>query len=88
MSDKQLTFRCVDPSGSCDGLFLSNFGPLHPENCCEFVRERVYFGASGRKCVVDGFFCPERIYADKLIYFQCFLRIRELAHQKKLEEQR
>jgi hypothetical protein len=30
MSDKQLTFRCVDTSAFHDGLFLSNFSPLHP----------------------------------------------------------
>jgi len=50
---------------------------------CEFVLAPVYQGASGRTCSLDKSICPERLYADKDLFLNCFLRKRELNYQKK-----
>jgi hypothetical protein len=49
---------------------------------CEFVLAPIYQGASGRTCSLDKSICPERLYADKDLFLNCFLRKRELNHQK------
>ncbi|MDR2707323.1 MAG: hypothetical protein LBB87_01045 [Nitrososphaerota archaeon] len=50
---------------------------------CEFVLAPVYQGASGRTCSLDKSICPERLYADKELFLNCFLRKREFIYQKK-----
>ena len=50
---------------------------------CEFVLAPVYQGASGRTCSLDKSICPERLFADKDLFLNCFLRNREFIYQKK-----
>jgi hypothetical protein len=50
---------------------------------CEFILAPVYQGASGRICSLDKSICPERLYADKDLFLNCFLRKREFNYQKK-----
>ena len=86
MSNSLLNFTRASMLPNAEKALLSN--PVQKlEGCCEFARERVYPGASGRKCQVDKSICVESNYSNEAIFCQCFLRTRELNYQKRKAEE-
>ena len=49
-----------------------------PSGSCEFVGDPIYKGSSGRKCGVDGIFCPARIYSNSKVFGSCSTRLEKL----------
>jgi hypothetical protein len=84
VSNSLLNFTSASLLPDVEKVLLSNSVQVL-EGCCEFVRECVFIGASGRRCSVDKSICAENCYSDVLVFSRCFLRIRELNQRKKVE---
>ena len=77
-----LNFRRADSLPNAEKAFLSS-PVVRLEGCCEFAAERVFAGATGRKCRVDKSICSESCYSDMAVFSKCFLRTRELNYLKR-----
>ena len=82
-----LNFKRADTLPNAEKAILSSH-VVRLEGCCEFAAERVFAGASGRKCRVDKSICVESNYSDPTNFTQCFLRTRELNYLKRKAEER